>query len=184
MDPGSGYAVANGDGIFELTAPAATRTSYLASVQEDSSDVRLSFTTDQVATGGGIYTTVSGRRVSSSDDYRLNVRLGNVNNVVVSIGALKGATSVTLSPGVTVPGTYEPGSDIHVRLQVQGTNPTRIQAKAWLGGAPEPETWTVSATDSHAALQAPGSVGFATYLSGSATISPVNVRLHKIAATR
>lgn len=145
----------------------------------------MSFTTDQAATGGGIFTTISGRRVSSTDDYRLNVRLSSTSKVVVSIGALQGsATAVTLSSSVTLPGTYSPGTDVHVRLQAQGTSPTTIRAKVWLEGETEPSAWTVSATDSYGPLQAPGAIGFAAYLSGSATVAPVNLNLHKLVATR
>lgn len=181
----SGFAVSDGDGIVKLTAPGTSRTAYLPSALENSADTRLSFTTDKVATGGGIYTTFSGRRVSSTEEYRLNVRLGNANNVVASLAALQGnSTPVALSPTVSLPGTYQPGSDIHVRLLTRGTSPTTIQAKVWLGDAAEPDAWTVSATDSYAGLQTSGAVGFTAYLSGSATNAPVNVKLHKIVARR
>ena len=39
--------------------------------------------------------------------------------------------------------------------------------------SPEPTTWQYTATNSVAALQAPGGVGIRTYLSGATTNAPV-----------
>jgi PKD repeat protein len=180
----SGFAVSGGDGLWKLTSAGASRTAYLAGAPGDSSDLTMAFTADKVATGGGIYATVLGRRVSSTDDYRLNLRLTNAGTLTASLGALKGSSTATaLTSTVTVPGTYTAGTDVHVRLQVTGTNPTTIRAKVWLGGDSEPSSWTVSATDSHASLQVPGAVGLTGYLSGSATNAPINLALHRVVVT-
>ena len=64
-----------------------------------------------------------------------------------------------------------------------GTSPTTVRAKVWLGSDPEPDSWTVTATDSYAGLQAQGSVGLIGYLSGSATNAPVNLAVHRLVAT-
>lgn len=181
----TGFAVADGAGVFSLSAPTVNRSAYLAEAKRDVSDTRLSFTTDKAATGAGIYATISGRRVSAKEEYRLNVRLSNTNTVVISIGALHGSsTNVPLSSSVTLPGTYQPGTDIHVRLAVRGTSPTTITGKAWLGKEVEPTGWAVSATDNYSNLQAPGAVGFGAYLSSSATNAPLAVKLATITATR
>ncbi|MGI8627710.1 MAG: hypothetical protein ACR2J5_14265, partial [Geodermatophilaceae bacterium] len=47
-------------------------------------------------------------------------------------------------------------------------------AKVWPAGTAEP-SWQLSRTDSTAALQGPGAVGIATYVSGSATNGPVGI---------
>jgi PKD repeat protein len=60
-----------------------------------------------------------------------------------------------------------------VRFEVTGTNPTQLRMKVWAVGSPEPAAWLLTATDSTAVVQAAGSPGFNTYLSGSATNSPV-----------
>ena len=70
-----------------------------------------------------------------------------------------------------------------VRLQVTGTGTTTVRARVWETGTPEPATWQRSATDTSAALQGPGAVGFTSYLSGSATNAPVTVLLDNLQAT-
>ena len=124
----------------------------------------------KIADGGGVYLTVLGRRVSDKLDYRTNVKLTSAGKVTVSLGALKDSTTaVSLSSTVTLPGTFAPGDVIHVRMQTYGTGSTTVRTKVWLGSASEPSAWTVSATDSYAALQAPGSVGLTAYVSGTTT---------------
>ena len=93
--------------------------------------------------------------------------------MTVSLGALKDSTAVSLSSTVTLPGTFAPGDVIHVRMQTYGTGTTTVRTKVWLGSAGEPSAWTVSATDSYAALQSPGSVGLTAYVSGTTTNFPV-----------
>ena len=85
---------------------------------------------------------------------------------------------------MTLPGTFAPGDVIHVRMQTYGTGSTTVQAKVWLGSASEPSAWTVSATDSYAALQAPGSVGLTAYVSGTttATTLPADISVLELVA--
>jgi hypothetical protein len=61
-----------------------------------------------------------------------------------------------------------------------------LNAKVWKVGSSEPATWLVSTQDSTAALQASGSIGLATYLSGTATNLPVVIRFDDlvVAATK
>ena len=104
--------------------------------------------------------------------------------MTVSLGALKGSSTATsLSSTITLPGTYAAGTDVHSRLEVTGTNPTTIRAKVWLGAESEPDAWTVTATDAHPTLQAPGAVGLTGYLSGTATNAPVQLAVHRLVAT-
>jgi hypothetical protein len=60
-------------------------------------------------------------------------------------------------------------------VQVSGTGTTNLAATVWADGSAEPAVPTVSRTDTTAALQAPGSVSLAAYLSSSAT-APVDLR--------
>ncbi|POH58186.1 hypothetical protein CVS28_12085 [Arthrobacter glacialis] len=68
-------------------------------------------------------------------------------------------------------------------MQVTGTSPTTIRARVWEQGRPKPATWQRSITDTTAALQGPGSVGFASYLSGTANNAPLTVLLDNLKAT-
>lgn len=45
------------------------------------------------------------------------------------------------------------------RVEVTGTNPTTIQARAWLDGTTEPSTWLLNITDGNSAEQKAGMVG-------------------------
>jgi hypothetical protein len=84
---------------------------------------------------------------------------------------------------VTVPGlTVGPATVLRVRAQAIGTSPTVVRAKVWRDGDPEPAAWQLSATDSTPVLQAPGTVGIVTYLSGSASNAPVTVIVDDLVA--
>jgi hypothetical protein len=121
--------------------------------------------------------------VSSTADYRTDVKLNTNNTVSVNLAALKGTSSaVVLGSAVAVPGTITAGSEIHVRMQTFGTGSTTVRAKVWLGSAAEPAGWTVTTTDDFAGLQQAGSVGFRTNLSGSATNAPRTISLLEIAS--
>jgi hypothetical protein len=69
-------------------------------------------------------------------------------------------------------------------MQVVGASPTSLRFKAWPTGTAEPAAWQLTTTDSTTGLQAAGSVGFWTYLSGSATNAPVVVSLDDLTARR
>jgi hypothetical protein len=75
------------------------------------------------------------------------------------------------------------GAQIRVRVQVVGTNPTTLRARAWVAGANEPATWQATASDTTAALQNPGNPRLSTYLSSSATNGPVTVAYDDLTAT-
>ncbi len=179
----TGFAVTDGDGIVGVT-PGVRRTVYLNGASSASTDLRLGFTTDVAATGGGQFVTVYGRRVSATDDYRIELKLTNASRVTASIAALKGGTASSLTgAAVTLPGTYTPGTDVNVRFRITGSSPTTLEAKVWLGSDPEPSEWTLTTTDSHPALQAAGSVALSDYLSGSAAPGTVRLLLHRLTAT-
>jgi hypothetical protein len=62
---------------------------------------------------------------------------------------------------------------LNVRLQAQGNGTTTLRAKIWRSPAGEPGSWTLTSTDTTAALQASGAVGVQNYLSASATNAPI-----------
>jgi len=64
------------------------------------------------------------------------------------------------------------GETFVIRFQAVGRNPTDLKAKVWRSGAAEPGAWTLETTDSTAALQAAGGIGFWTYVSGPTTNLP------------
>ena len=68
--------------------------------------------------------------------------------------------------------TVAAGDKLNVKVQATGTSPTTLRAKVWKVGTAEPAAWGASTTDTTAALQGAGSIGFEAYLSGSATNAP------------
>lgn len=156
------YGVAGGVGR-QAVPPGATLTSTLATVSSTSTDLRATLALDRVPDQAS-YVTVSGRLLATSD---YGARLKIMPNGTVQLAPER---SGTVLGGGTLPGvTLAGGTRLHVRVLVDGTSPTTIRTKAWLDGTTEPATWQYTATDSTAALQAPGGIRLSTYLSGTAT---------------
>jgi hypothetical protein len=170
-----------------MNTPTGTaRSAYLRSVSSTLTDVALTITPDKVATGGGLQFSAAGRSVTGGGEYRAKLVLRNDARAHISLvrNSATGAET-TIRSAVLVPGlTYAAGTPVRVRVQVNGVSPTTIRARAWSDGTPEPANWTVSATDSTAALQVPGSLGLVTYLSSSATNGPLTLAVDDLIAVQ
>jgi PKD repeat protein len=168
----SRWSVGNGVGRISLAAGSGG-TASLASVSSTSTETAVTISTDKTPTGSGQYTSVIGRRIDASTDYRAKVRFMVGGSVVMQLTRMQ-SNSETVLTGVTVPGlTYAAGDRLKVRLQVFGTSPTTLKVKIWRDGQSEPATWLLTSTDGTAALQAAGGIGFYDYASGSMTNPPV-----------
>jgi PKD repeat protein len=179
------FSVAGGSGAFVIPAAGTTRAVWLDGTRRTSTDLRLTLSLDKVPSGNGAYLDVVGRRINATNDYRARMVMSSTGRVTVQLTALRGtSTAVGLAPAVTLPTTvsYAAGTQVHVRLQVTGTNPTTIRLKVWSAGASEPTAWQTSATDTTAALQGAGAIGLSGYLSGSVTNAPVVLRLDDLGA--
>jgi hypothetical protein len=71
---------------------------------------------------------------------------------------------------------------LNLRLQVSGSPQATVRAKVWAAGAAEPSGWTVTTTDSTAALQVPGGIYIQPYLSASTTNAPVTLLVDDVEA--
>ena len=78
--------------------------------------------------------------------------------------------------------TYAPNDKLHIRLQVTGTSPTTLRARVWKDGTAEPATWQATGTDTASAMQAAGSIGLMSYLSGTSTALPAVTRFDDLSA--
>jgi PKD repeat protein len=171
-------SVTGGVGQLRMPTAGAGPGAYLAGASSSSTDLTATVSVDKTATGSGTYMWIRGRRVAGAGDYRTKLwwQTGNALRISLSRTDAAGAetaigSSVLLSGGVTA------GDQLRVRMQATGTGPTTLRAKVWRLGQTEPSSWTVSATDSTAALQVGGYVGLTTYLSTSATNAPVTVSI-------
>ena len=178
-------SVTPGFASFLMPSPSIQDSAYLASVSQTVSETDTTFTDTNVSTGtAGVYVYIDGRRVSTNNEYDARVRLTPAGGVAVELTKYAGsATATAIGSEVTLPGvTFAPGTQIKVRFQVSGTSPTTLKVKVWAAASPEPATWTLSATDSSAGLQAAGAVGLTTYLSGSTTNAPTTVKFSSFSA--
>ena len=128
-----------------------------------------------------IYTSMVARRIGTSD-YRVKIRPGVSSTSLDLVRTISGAETVLASQ--VVPGfVMSPSSEINLRLQTVGSGTTTVRAKFWLTGAPEPAAWNLTATDTTAALQAAGAVGFYSYMGSAATNAPVTLQVQSFAAS-
>ncbi|TFD76545.1 PKD domain-containing protein [Cryobacterium psychrophilum] len=173
----SDYAVSGGVGRLTAPGPGATVNSFLSGVSSANTEVTVTTALQQATTGGGTYVSVIARRVGN-DDYRARVKV--LSTGVVQLHLLRGGTTLSAA---TVSGlTYATGDALQVRVQAFGTSPTTLRAKVWKAGTTEPTGWQLTATDAAAALQTPGSIGLAVYLSGSATAAPLTAAFDNLVA--
>ena len=171
----SNFSVADGNGYIRMANAGSGPSMYLSSVSSTDTDVRVRIGNDKVATGGGISTTVVGRSLDGTGDYRVQVKYHSDGSVGMALyrAAANGALTALTTPATVAGLSYAVGETLEVRLQVTGTSPTTLRAKVWKSGEAEPTFWQKAATDNTAALQSAGRVGLNAYLSGSATNAPV-----------
>jgi PKD repeat protein len=171
-----------GTATFAMTKGTNTG-SYLDSVSAASADVQTAFSLSSVPTGGGGFVYLTARQVALNTSYAAQVRVLSTGSVGVSLVRFAGTTdAVLIGREIVVPGlTYTAGTVLRVAVQASGSGTTNLAATVWADGTTQPATPTVTATDTTAALQGPGSVGLSGYLSGSAT-SPVSVKLTSFSA--
>ncbi|QIS38504.1 PKD domain-containing protein [Clavibacter capsici] len=167
------------DGTGQVVSPKGeTRTMSLDAVSTTSSDIGATFSLDSVPTGGGSYTRVVSRQVGSAF-YQTQVWVKATGQVQLVQSEGSATVGSYILPGTT----YQAGQQLRVRVLTTGTSPTTVKAKVWVAGQAEPAAWQTSVTSSTAALQAAGSVGIQTYLSGSAT-APVTTRIDDLVVSR
>ena len=178
------FSVSGGTGNVSMTAGAG-RNVYLAGALSSATDMVFTMSTDKAATGGGLYVSPIGRRVVGVGEYRAKVRLLANGQVALSLVRTNSSgVETTIRNEATVAGlTATAGTQLRVRVQVTGTNPTTVRAKVWSASATEPAAWAASVTDSTSGMQVAGSVGFNTYLSSSTTNAPLVVRFDDLAVT-
>lgn len=127
--------------------------------------------------GSGVDQGIVIRRVAGEGDYRARLRF--LPNRTLRLGLVRtssgGPTPLT-AEAVLQGITYGAGQLVNVRVQATGQGSTTLKAKVWAVNTAEPSAWAVMATDSTPALQQPGSVGFHSYLSASASNPPITAR--------
>lgn len=181
----SAFSVDSGSGRMEVPR-GGTHTAYLGAVSSSATLLTTTLSLDKAATGSGLYLSVFPRRVSGAGAYGVEVRFrsdGTITLQPTRVNSSWGGT-VRLASTTNVSGVdLEPGDRLNLKIEVSGTSPTTVRAKAWQADAAEPAGWQVSVTDSTPTLQAAGGIGLLGYLSGSASNAPIAVVVDDLAAT-
>ncbi len=121
----------------------------------------------QSGTGSGTYVSLMAR-ANGSTSYRAKLRYLN-GALTLTVGRMVNGVETTLASANVAGVTATPGLPLRYKLETEGSSPTTLRAKVWPSAAAEPSAWTVTGTDSTAALQAAGTAGLDLYVSSSAT---------------
>ncbi len=183
VSPGARFSVSGGVGSVSMATAGAGTSAYLGSTSATSADLTLTLALDKRPTAS-VFVDVVGRRAGTNQEYDGLVTLTSAGGVQVNLRKLDGsATTVNLATTTVLSGlTYTAGTQLNARMQVDGTSPTTLRLKVWANGTAEPAAWSLTATDSSAALQVAGSVGFRSYLGSGATNAPVALAVRTFSA--
>ncbi len=161
------YAVANGAGTHRV-ATGVTSAVYLNDVESTDTDTRVDVAFDRKAgSGAAAYASILGRSVKGASDYRTRLMVNWAGTLELHVS--RGGTLLAKTPLTDV--LYGANVQTTVRMQVTGTSPTTVRAKAWRAGTEEPAGWQVTTTDADPAMQAPGRLGLSTYASGATAVA-------------
>jgi PKD repeat protein len=154
-------------GSARLTAAPAASTGGELGISATDLTVQTDVVLDRAPTGGGSYLSLAARSVGGT---RYKTQLWFAADGTVQLGLVRVTSwSETWLTGITLPGRYTPGTPLTLRLEVSGTGPTALKAKAWAKGAAEPAAWQVQTTDATASLQRAGGLRLDFYAAKSST---------------
>lgn len=174
-------SVADGVGVLRLSTTGQVASARLPDVSWDSVDVVTTVSWQARATGSGAHTLVRGR-ITPGGEYRLKTRFASNGTLSTwLVRATAAGAETRLSDIVSVPGTYTGGTQVRQRLEVDGTAPTTLRAKVWMGQ--EPTTWLLTVTDATAGMQVPGHTGLAAMVASNATGLPAVARFDDLGVT-
>ncbi len=102
------FSVAAGTAKLRLPSASATDAATLSGVSQTDADVKVAFTSDLPATGGGVYFNTTVRRVGTSF-YSAKVLVGSTGKVTLSLARTVSGTETVLKSAVATGITYTPG---------------------------------------------------------------------------
>ncbi|HEX8498668.1 MAG TPA: glycoside hydrolase family 88 protein [Actinomycetales bacterium] len=166
-----------GGGVARLTTPRGqTRTAFLDGVRPATTDAAVTAAFTRPA-AGRTYLAILARRTGAAH-YSARAVVAPDGSVNVQVQRSGVTVEAAASPGLT----YVSGDRLRLRLQVTGSSPSTVSAKAWKVGTPEPAAWQVSMTDATAGLQGTGELGLVTYYSSGGSSTPVTVSFDELVA--
>ncbi|MHA7269823.1 PKD domain-containing protein [Arthrobacter sp. HLT1-20] len=177
------FAVASGAGQWKLLSAGSGPSAYLRGVSLTSANSTAVVSLNKAASGGPVYTSLAGRSISGAGEYRAKLRFDAGGQVTLSTTRVVGSTETTLGQVVLAGIVYTANTKLQIRIEVTGTSPTTVRAKAWVAGAAEPGAWALQSTDNSSALQSGGGVGIVTYISGGANNAPLVVGVDSLSVS-
>ena len=138
-------------------------------------DVEVDTTMAVAAASATTYDVFHGwtaRHQADGSGYRARLRVTSAGTVNLGIARVNGTVDTWLK-GINLPASLTSGPAIGGELQVSGTSPVTVRARAWTAGASKP-AWQVVHTDSSAGrISQAGSVAVRSYVEDST--GPVTV---------
>ena len=165
VDGGAGQVVISSPGGRAKVVPTSV---WLRDV-----DAEFRVQTNKSATGSGQLAVVIARRVSNGNEYQARIRLAPNGGVYLSVYRRVDGVRRQIGVEVRVKGlTHQAKSYLSVRVQVTGTDPSKIRVKAWASAQAEPSVWSLVESDRTARLTRAGSFELRTVLAKNSTNAP------------
>lgn len=167
------------DGVSGIASPPRPGSSVTATLTAVSAlDIRAT-TALSVATipekGNGVY---GGLELRANDDshYLASARIAPSGAVWLSILRVAGSTATQVALVRDVPALtgLSAGALVHLEFEATGTDPVRLRARAWQDGTDVPGWQALAEDTGDERLQAPGSLGVWSYISGGSTAQPIS----------
>ena len=188
---GGSWTTTGGASLFKVNGSGANVTmnvagagpaAFLNTVSAEDVLATVDVAFDKVPPTGGTYTSLAVRRIGTSD-YRVTVKFLPTGAAISLIKMVNNVQTTLATTNISAL-RYALGDVYRIQLKADGNaGTTALSAKVWKSAATEPAAAQVTVSDSEAALQAPGGVGFQAYLSGSATNAPVVATFDNLSAT-
>jgi len=176
----SNFSTANSKGVIAMKGARSSSSVHSQVINSTSTESQVDLSLDGLATGNGAYISYIGRQTEAGR-YQADFRVAADGAVTMTVTKNSGGTDTVI--GTANVGTYTAGQPLHLRFALDGAESTAVRARAWIGDS-EPGEWQVDKTDTDASLAAPGSIGFTTYVSGSAGPEQINLNVDSVKVTR
>ncbi len=161
-------SVGNGQAMLASRKPGITARATVAGVTAADVSSRYTVTVPALPVGGPLY-LAQAVRIVGKDSYGVRLRVHPDGSAYVSVVRMTDLTTVQNLSERRLPFPVTTGMSLRVALDVTGTSPVTLAAKAWAADGDEPSAWQVTHADSSATrITAAGGYGFALYTSSGA----------------
>jgi hypothetical protein len=124
------------------------------------------------------------RRIDSRSMYRPTVHVAANGEVSVTIEMLAGGRAEELAGPVAMPGLAGvAATDLRVRAEVVGSDPTTVRIRVWPANEAEPNDWQLSVLDWTGNLQGMGAIGVAWRITDAQPDSTATLNIDDLEAS-